>query len=81
MKKAWKKRKWLNPSSHDDNGYIMYGQESDHDGFLKIADCHRVISMNLWFDTKAAKRQRIKKLKLMEDSIAELRMKLEAVEV
>jgi hypothetical protein len=79
--KKWKKRTWLNPLASGDNGYLITGQETDEEGFLKLADCNRIISLNLWFDTKKDKAEVVKKLGILIDDITVLRDKLLEVDV
>lgn len=78
--KAWKKRVWLNPSSSDDNGYVIYGQDEEGDPTLKIADCTRIVSLSLHCYTEKEKKQRIKKLKLIRDACQELIEAMEKIE-
>lgn len=70
--KTWKKRDWLNPSNTSNNGYIITGQDADGDAELKIADCNRIIDLDLYYSTPRGKKVVIRKLNILRDRINNL---------
>ena len=78
--KKWKRRVWLNPLTSGDNGYIITGQETDEEAFLKIADCTRLIELNLWYNSKKEKKDVTKKLNILIKEITFLKERIEKSE-
>lgn len=78
--KPFKKRQWLNPVSSEDTGFIIWGKEEDvGEYYLRIGDCHRVITLDIsasLFASKAEKKkqmkQRIKKVQILLTALTEL---------
>jgi len=83
-KKLMLRRKWLNPSSHEDTGHIKAFVSLDtwpvdgvpcHDieaGF-DLADCARKVSLDFGCKTEVGALARIKKLNILIDTLTEMR--------
>ena len=61
--KPFKKRVWLNPVNSSDNGYVIWGKDGDGDYELQIADCSRIISLNVSYGAYCEGREKVKGLK------------------
>lgn len=77
-KEWWKTRTWLNPVRSYDDGYMITGKEGRNGNFiLQIADCGRIVTLDLYWDCKKVKNLRMKKIDLMIRDLQHLRQKME----
>lgn len=73
------KRRWLNKPTHpEQNGYIIWHHKADSrtgwiDCSLRIADCSRIISLDLDLYTASDKINTLHKLDVLIEEISELR--------
>ena len=71
------KRKWINPKSHDDNGWISYNVNSDYglNAEFMIADCSRTITLNFstYSQSKKGAMQRADKINTLIEALTEFR--------
>ena len=69
-------RKWLNPTTSYDNGWIKWGVNTDSDGdrnsTLIIADCSRQISLSVHTYSKKDRKKTMRKLQTLHDAIGDL---------
>lgn len=64
-----KSKKWIDPNT---SGFI-YTQVEHDDGYLcatlKLADCARIVSFDVYIDSKKARDKTVKKVQLMVDEM------------
>jgi hypothetical protein len=79
--KPWKRRVWLNPNRSYDDGYIITSVDTEGDFNLKIADCNRIVDLNVYYSTKSEKKRRIRKMNVLIDELTNLRDAMESIDV
>lgn len=77
---TYRKRAFLNPASTGHTSYILAEAESSDDGadrwanyLLTIADCRRRIRLEFFLGSKTARRQSLKKINLLIDTLTGFR--------
>ncbi len=70
-KKGYNSKKWLNP---DTTAFIHTEVCFDYSwgGTLKIADCSRIVNMDVYIDDEKGRKKTLKKLNIMRDEITNL---------
>ena len=69
------KRSWLNPASSDSTGYVISGISKENNysyGRLKIADCSRIVSLDIDVDDSKQRKQTIKKISIIQNALIDL---------
>lgn len=78
------KRKWLNKVSSYNNGTIQWGLDKLKDEYpsvtLSIRDCSRAVSLDLCFYGEKSRVKQLRKLRIMQDALADLESQIKAFE-
>ncbi len=77
-KKAYRSKKWLTAET---TGFIFTEVEFDYSwgATLKIGDCTKIVSLDVYIDDEKARKKTLKKLNLIRDEIANLILEVEAI--
>lgn len=78
------KRQWLNPSGSDATGYIYWGvRQEDFGGYyamFKLADCSRIVSLDIYLGSKRERRVSLKKLNLIKKAVDDMIAQVEYID-
>ena len=77
------KRHWLNPPSSSNTGYIISGIEKDGNyvyGKLKIADCSKIIELDIYVDDSKQRKEALKKISTIQNALDELVTQINLIE-
>ena len=69
------KRCWLNTANSDSTGYIISGLSKEGSytyARLKIADCSKIISLDIDVDDSKQRKQAIKKIGIIQNALTNL---------
>ena len=79
IKTLLKSKKWIDPNT---TGFIYTKVESD-DGYkqaeLKIADCSRIVSLDVYIDSAKARDKTLRKVRLIVEELTKFKDTLETL--